>query len=221
MSASRAPRLGFFSLAILLVLGWAADFGARYALRVVETKFDATAVRQLLVVSSVVDVVLGLGVVFALLLLCLAPRVARVVVLAQLAATLTALAVLVRGGVLLLVSSGALTGDAGIAGAAHVAGTAVTFAEAIGAGLLLLVLSRVARAAGAGAVRWLAFGGLALVLVRMMALALALTVAPDPATQELLQQTQAWALLGYELLTLGLCIHAGVVVTRIPDEVGA
>jgi hypothetical protein len=217
--ASRAPRLGFFSLAILLVATWGVDFAERYALRRAATQYDAGVIQKLMLVSTGLDVVLGLGFVGALLALCLAPRSTRVVVLAQIAATLAALSVLMRGGVVLLFLGGAFAaGEGGLGTVMQLQATAVTLADATGSALLLVVLSRVAKAAGAPGARWLAMGGLTLVLGRMAVIGVSLALGDDLATRAVLEQVQGWAYLGYALLTLGLCLHAGVVVTRIPDE---
>jgi hypothetical protein len=216
--ASRLPRLGFFSLATLLVTSWAVEFGGRYALRAAAAQYDAAVIQKLTLVSIAIDVVLGMGFVAALLALCLTPRSTRVVVLAQIAATLAALAVLMRGGAILLLVSGAFSAGEDLATFTQVGTAAVTLVDALGSALLLVVLSRVARAARAPGARWLALGGLLLVVGRMAVIGVSFGLGDDAATRAVLEQVQSWAYLAYALLTLGLCVRAGILVTRIPDE---
>jgi hypothetical protein len=172
-------------------------------------------------VITVVDVAVGLGIVVSLLLLCLAPRSARVTFPAQVAATLAALGVLVRGGARLLLASGAFSAPGAGTTFMRYGGTVVTLADIAGAALLLVVIARVTRAARAHVAFAFAIVALVGVLVRFVSYALTAYPGWDPATLDTLNLVQPWAYLGYELLLLWLCVHAGVVVTRTPDDVPA
>jgi hypothetical protein len=218
---SRAPQRGFFSLAVLLLLTWASEYAEREGLRRAALTYDLGSIEAMMNVVTAIDVLLGLGVVVALLVLCLAPRSARVTLPAQLAATLAALSVLVRGGARLLLASGVFaSGSAGTTFARY-GGAAVTLADIAGSALLLVAIARVARAARAPVARAFAIVALVVVLVRLASYAATALVGADPGTLETLELVQGSAFLVYELLILWLCVHAGVVVTRIPDDLSA
>jgi hypothetical protein len=212
---SRAPRRGFFALAVLLPLVWASEIAEREGLRRAALTYDLGTVEAAMNVITAVDVALGLGVVVSLLLLCLAPRSARLTVPAQVAATLTALAVLVRGGVRLLLASGAFAATAAFS---RGGGVVVALADVAAGALLFVVVLRVARAARAHVAFAFAILGLFLVLARLVAYSLTMIAGVASATPDPLDLVQAWSSLGAALLTLWLCIHAGILVTRIPDD---
>jgi hypothetical protein len=166
-------------------------------------------------VITAVDVALGLGVVVSLLVLCLAPRSARVTFPAQVAATLAALNVLVRGGARLLLASKAFSlGSANTF--ARYTGVATTLGYIAWIALLLVVIARVTRAARARVAFSFTIVALVLVLAHLAAYALGFLV--DPLTLATLSLVWVKAFVAYDLLVLWLCVHAGVVVTRIPDD---
>jgi len=206
---------------VLLLLTWGIDYAEREGLRRAALTYQLASVEAMLNVITFVDVALGLGVVVSLLVLCLAPRAARVTWPAQVAATLAALGVLVRGGLHLLVSSGAFRAGGGGTTIAPYVTVVSTLADVAGGALLLLVIARVTRAARARVAFAFAIVALVVVLVRLTAYALTALVGPIPVTFETLGLVQSWAFLVYEVLLVWLCVHAGVVVTRIPDELSA
>jgi hypothetical protein len=212
---SRAPRRGFFALAVLLPLTWTSGFAEREGLRRAAVTYDLGTIETAMNVITVVDVVLGLGVIVALLLLCLAPRSARVTVPAQVAATLAALGVLVRGGVRLLLASGAFSASAAFA---RYGGIVVAFADIAGSALLFVMILRVTRVARAHVAFGFGIVGLGLVLGNAVAFTLVTFGSEALGGGGTLALVESWAALGATLLTFWLCIHAGVVVTRIPDD---
>ena len=212
---SRAPRRGFFALALLLTLSWAAEVAEREGLRRAALTYDLGTVEAAMNVITAVDVLLGLGTVVSLLLLCLAPRSARVTVPAQVAATLAALSVLVRGGVRLLLASGAFAATATFA---RCGGVAVTLADMASGALLLVVIFRVARAARARVALAFAILGLLLIFARLVAYSVSTFAGAAFAVPDALDVLQFWSAVAAALITLWLCIHAGIVVTRIPDD---
>jgi hypothetical protein len=212
---SRAPRRGFFALALLLPLTWAAETAEREGLRRAALTYDLGTLEAAMNVITGVDVLVGLATVVSLLLLCLAPRSARVTLPAQVAATLRALEVLVRGGVRLLLASGAFAVTATFS---RYGGVAVTLADMASGALLLVVILRVARAARAPAASALAILGLVLLLVRLVAYSLAAFAGAPSATPDPLDLVQLWSSVAAALLTLWLCLRAGVLVARIPDD---
>jgi hypothetical protein len=212
---SRAPRRGFFALAGLLAVVWVAEIAEREGLRRAALTYDLGTMEAAMNVITGVDVLLGLGVVVSLLLLCLAPRSARVTVPAQVAATLTALSVLVRGGVRLLLASGAFAATATFS---RYGGVAVALADMAAGALLFVVILRVARAARSHVAFAFAILGLVLILARLVAYSLTTFADAAFAIPDTLDLVQFWSSLGAALLTLWLCIHAGVVVMRIPDD---
>jgi hypothetical protein len=218
---SRAPRRGFFALAVLLLLTWGTGYAEREGLRRAALTYQLASVEAMLNVITVVDVALGLGVVVSLLVLCLAPRSARVTVPAQVAATLAALGVLVRGGLHLLVSSGAFRGGGGGATVAPYVVVVATLADIAEGALLLLVIARVTWAARAHVAFAFTIVAFVLVLARLTAYALTALIGTIPVTLDTLDLVQSWAFLVYDVLLVWLCVHAGVVVKRIPDDLSA
>jgi hypothetical protein len=218
---SRVPRLAFLALAGLQVLLWVLDLGEPYVVPPIARRFEIASTDLVLNVFTAVDVVLGLGFVVALLMLSLAPRSARIVVLAQGAATLAALGVLLKGGARLLVSSGAFSSGAGVDVFTRFGGAAVTLADAAASVFLLLVLGRVARAAGAGGARALAIVALVILGARMVAYGLSAAGVVVPGPPETLELVQRGTYLVYETILVALCVTAGVIVTRIPDDIPA
>ena len=215
---SRAPRRGFFALAALLLLRLGFDYAEREGIRRAALTYSLASVEAMMNVITFVDVVLGLGVVIALLVLCLAPRSARVTFPAQIAATLAALGVLIRGGMHLLLSSGAFRGGGGGTAVARYVVIVATLVDIAGGALLLLVIARVTHAAKARVALSFAIVALVLVFARLTAYALTAFVGEVPVTLETLDLVQGWTFLVYEALLVWLCVHAGVVVTRIPDD---
>ncbi len=215
---SRAPRRGFFALALLLVLTWVSQFAEREGLRRAALTYDLGAVELAMNVITLVDVILGLGVVVSLLLVCLAPRSARVTVPAQVAATFAALAVLVRGGLRLLLASGGFSASPDLG---HYGGIAVGYADLASSALLFVVLLRVTRAAKAHVAFAFAVFGLVLVLATLIAFSLTTFAGEALAMRDVLDRVQFWAATGSSTLSLWLCVHAGVVVMRIPDDFAA
>jgi hypothetical protein len=216
---SRMPRVGLFALASFLALDGGLAAGQRYVVPIASRQFEPAAVDVLLYVVTFVDVALGLGVVVALLALCLAPRSTRVVVLAQSAAMLAALTLLLRVGSRLLLSGGAFSSPAVVATLTRLGGTVVSLGNAAVSALLLVVILRVTRAGRAPVAAAVALIALVLVGARVVAQGLSLAgVIADPGAMEALDLGQRWGQIGCDVLIIGLCVRASTVVGRVPAD---